>query len=89
MAKGKESVRTAGPRRDTDKTPEGMRVVGRSVVKRGKKRAERLDGGANMEARDSDLRYVSRMVVVGELRSVKKKLRKIKDHHYSLIIGRS
>lgn len=71
MAKGKEGVRTAELWRGLKKLPESMRGVYRLSAKRGERRAERLDGGAEMEAKERDLSYVLRMVAAEKLNLVK------------------
>lgn len=51
---------------------------------RGEKRAQRLNGGAGLEARESELRFVSQMTAVEKLYSVRVKLKKMKEDRYSL-----
>lgn len=80
-------METAGPRRDSKTTPEGMLVVAKNSGKIGEKSAERMDGGAEMEARKGDINYMSRMVTVVKLISVKEELRKMKKDHNNLTIS--
>lgn len=54
VADGEEGVGTVGLGRGSKESPEGMRVVGRATARREKGREERLDGGAETEARESD-----------------------------------
>lgn len=48
-------METAGPRRSSKVAPEGMRVVSRVSGQAGKKRAEGLDGGAEVKTKKSDI----------------------------------
>lgn len=84
VARDEKGVGTAEPGRGAKKTPEGMRLV-RIRGKRGERKAERVDGGAKMEARENDLSCVPRMAAAEKLNSVAKKLKKVKKDHYNLI----
>lgn len=53
----------------------------------GERRANRLNVGAEMEARESYMKCVPRTVAVDRSSSEKKKLKKIKKDHYSLMIS--
>lgn len=55
MAESDEGVGTAWPRRDSWRMPSGMSMVGRISGKRERKRAKRLDDGAEMEAKERGL----------------------------------
>lgn len=86
MEKDKERVETAEPRCRSERTPEGMLVVGRTSGKRKVKKAERLDGGTKVEADENDIGYGPRMMVVKIFNSVKEEPKKKKNHHCSLRI---
>lgn len=76
MVEDEEGLRAVARRRCSKQTPETMRVVRRVSDTREKKKAERLDESAEMEAREGDLSYVSRMAAVEKLRSVQKEPKK-------------
>lgn len=62
-----------------------MLLVRRVEEKRAEWRAKRIAGGAEVEARKGDIRYVLRMVAVGKLKSVEEKMRKTDKNHHSLM----
>lgn len=49
--------------------------------------AERLDGGLKLKPMKADIEYFSRMVVVEIMNSVKEKLEKKRENHFSLMVG--
>lgn len=87
VGEDKEGVRTAGPRRGSKRMPQGKRMVRKISGKRAERRAEQLDGGAEMEASGADLSYVPRMAVAEKLNSVKVKLKKMNEDQYSLMVS--
>lgn len=64
VAEAEHGVGPARPRRGAKGMPGGMRVVRRSISEKGERRAERLDSSAELEAREPDLHYLSRMEAV-------------------------
>lgn len=81
VADGKKSVRSAGPRRGSRRTPESMHEVKRIIGKRGQRREKLVKGGAEMETKESGLGYLSRMTAVEKLKSIKRELMKVKQDH--------
>lgn len=70
MMETEQAARTAAARRGSSGTPEVMRAVRRTRSKTGEWTAKRLDEYAKVEARESDINYVSRMGVLRTLNSV-------------------
>lgn len=79
VAGSEEGVKTAGPRGDSTRMPEGMRMVTRTTSKKGKRRAERMHNVAEMDTGERNLSYVSRMAVLKKWSSVKWHLKKMKE----------
>lgn len=71
-----ETVEMAEPRRGSNGTPEGLIVVKRVTGKREKRRADRVDGGAEITARESSKSYAARKLFVEKLNSIKEKLKR-------------
>lgn len=80
-------MRTAAPPHDSKRMLESMRVVNTDSCKRGGTRAERLESGADVEARESGISFVPRMGAVDKLNSVKEALKKMKENQYSSIVS--
>lgn len=76
----------AALRYGSKQTPEGMRVKKRTSLKRGKRRAERLDNGVEREAKEGDTSFVPRRLVV-EMNSMKAELDEMKEDQYSVTIS--
>lgn len=81
VAKGKKSLKNVCLRRGSRRTPKGMREVRRISGERKEKRKEWLEGFVEVEARESDISYVSRMEGVGKLIVVEEELKKIEENH--------
>lgn len=67
-------------------TPESMRAVGRASAERGERKAERIDGGAELEAKEANIDYFSRIWAVEILISVKGEVTKLMEDYYSLMV---
>lgn len=87
QAESEEDLERAERRRSSAGTLEGMRVIKIVNGKRDEKIAESLDGGAGMEFTKGERSYLLRMGLKEKLISVKEKLRKMKDNHYSLVVS--
>lgn len=68
MAEGEKVVEAARPRRGSKRTAERRRVVRRTSAEREQRRAERLDDGAEIEAREGDISHMSWTVIAGKLK---------------------
>lgn len=55
---------SAALRRGSKSMPESMRAIGRVSSQRRKRKADRPNGGAEIEAEESDISYVPLSVVV-------------------------
>lgn len=86
VAESEEGAEAAGPRRGSKGTPKDLHVVKRSSGK-WERKAERLDGGAEMKARDGDISCVSRMAFVERLNLVSPELKKMEEDPQSLMIS--
>lgn len=82
-----EGFKTAAPCRNLEGTPESRRVMRRDNGKRRDRKAGQLDGGAETIARQGDISYVTRIVGLEKLYSVKAEPKKMKQDQYSLIVG--
>lgn len=83
MTGREEGVGTTGPQRRSRRSPKSMRVVKRNRSESEGRRADRLDRGAEVEARESDISYLSRTVLLDKYVSVEEELNKTKKYHYS------
>lgn len=81
VAKGEEGLGSAGPQRRSPRTPEGLPVVRTDSGERGERRAERLDGGAQMEAKESDISHGARTVAIEKLGLVNRELKEKKTNY--------
>lgn len=61
--------------------------VRRAGGDREEKMTGRLDGGAEIEGKEGEVRYMRRMVIGEKPRSVKEKLEKMKKDLYSLMVS--
>lgn len=64
-----------------------MRVVRRTRGKNEERKAERIYGGVEVEAREGDIICLPRMALVEKLYSVDGKLKNMKKNHYSLAVS--
>lgn len=71
IVEGREGVGTAKPPRDSKRTSEGMRVIRKVSEERGEKRAQRSDGGAEMEGTEISRSCCSETLLVEKLNLVK------------------
>lgn len=87
VVKGKKFVEAVAPWRGSERSLESMHVLKRSSGKRRETRVKQLDDEAVMKARENDINFEPRMVEVEKLRSVKKRLKKMKKSHCSLMVS--
>lgn len=85
--KGTKMLESWGRGMAQKKAPKGMHMVWRAFSKREQRRAKRLEGAAELEAKKRDIVCLSRMMVAKKLNWVKEKLKNMKSDHCSLIIS--